>query len=80
MGVMIDFNGQAPKILDFWQACRDGDADLVKMYCECLQDVNTEQVGRNDSIARTPLMLAAMGNHICYFEKPSCLADLGLAE
>ena len=63
MGVMIDFNGQAPKILDFWQACRDGDADLVKMYCECLQDVNTEQVGRNDSIARTPLMLAAMGNH-----------------
>ena len=64
LGSMMDFNGNAPKILDFWQACRDGDADLVKMYCECLQDVNEEQVGRNDSVSRTPLMLAAMGNHV----------------
>ena len=64
LGVMIDYDGTKAKVLDFWQACADGDVDLVKMYCECLQDVNEEQVGRNDSIARTPLMLAAMNNRV----------------
>ena len=48
LGTVIEYDGVAPKILDFWQACSDGDTDLVRMYCECLQDVNEEKIGRND--------------------------------
>jgi len=68
LGVVVDYDGITPKLLDFHQACADGDSDLVQMYCECKQDVNEEQIGRNDSIARTPLMLAAMNNHVPVIE------------
>jgi hypothetical protein len=64
MGTLVDNNGRTPKLLDFWQACRDGDHDLVDMYCSCGQDPDEEQIGRNDSETRTPLMLASMGNHV----------------
>lgn len=63
LGVVADYDGTSPKLLDFHQACADGDSDLVRMYCECKQDVNEEFIGRNDSIARTPLMLAGINNH-----------------
>jgi hypothetical protein len=70
LGQILGKDGSRPKILDFWQACEDGDSDLVSMYCMCGQNVNEERIGRHDSMGRTPMMLAAMGNHV------SCLRHL----
>ena len=64
LGAVVEYNGTAPKLLDFHQACADGDNDLVLMYCECVQDVNEEKIGRNDSVGRTPLALAAINNRV----------------
>lgn len=56
-------DGENPLLMDFYEACRLGQTEIVKLYCECNQPVNEENLGRYTSDSLTPLALAARGNH-----------------
>lgn len=62
LGTASNFNGQQPKILDFWQACADGHVDDIRLYVMCPIAIDEEKMGPFDSISRTGLALAAMNN------------------
>ena len=56
-------DGIDPMLMDFHEACRLGQLEIVKLYLECNQPVNEEKLGRHSSEALTGLMLAAKSNH-----------------
>ena len=63
LGSLKDKNGQAPEILDFWHACKNGYLDDVIIYCKCGVQVNEEKLDRHSSERTTPLMYAAGNGH-----------------
>lgn len=60
---LMDCNGIQPLLMDFHEACRLGQLEIVKLYVECNQPTNEEKIGRYTSDAATGLILAAKSNH-----------------
>jgi hypothetical protein len=60
---LLEMNGMNPKILSFETACQDGNHLAVDLFIRGDVDVNQEKMSRFGSLARTPLMLASIGNH-----------------
>ena len=63
-GPLMDYNGKASKILDFWQACEDGGLEDVLLYLKGGQNHSEEKMGRYSGASYRPLTLAAQGGHV----------------
>lgn len=62
-GSLMGLDGDPPKILDFWVACRYGFVDDVLIYCKCGAPLDEEKVDRHTAERLPPLLYAAYGGN-----------------